>query len=1108
MRAHTGTIASPVATPLARASLLVVALCALMIAGGAPAAYASGDPVARVDWSVPARTVDGNGDGFIDRYFSCDGALPAGTLTTTDSCSSVADVQPSSWNVVLDACASTPGDLATITGYRYSILETGATRSGSACRAALTVPEQGAYTVETTVSDSSGASATTTTAIVVRDILFASLGDSYGSGEGNPPFFDGGCLSGIGQSCGSSQSTRCDRSTQAAAAQAALRMEESSDETSVTFIHLACSGAEIIDSTPNDDTADGGLLDPYEGVVPIERSDGTKDVIPPQVDYLAALVGPRKIDFLHLSVGGNDMGFADIISSCIDLSFLVSPLLWLALPNCYVDVIGAGGIAAGFEPAVRIFNHGISKLPEHYVQLNEALKSKLSYASDEIDASGAPVPVLSPERVYITEYPDPTRGDDGDWCGWPSKPTDLPGFTYKEFKWASTTVAPSLNEVVKSSAEGFRWNYIGGISAPYATHGYCASDHWVVNLTESFGIQGDKNATFHPNIRGQNVARDRIAGRLLTDLRNPPTPPTIELYPTALVFSANTAGANGWHTGECATFGGACDRDDVHYTVVVRDNNGIKGPVDTSLTLAVDGQPVTLSDSASGISCTPADLADACDLFPDPGTNPKAATFVIKFTGGGAHSLDITALNVRGRTSSAHFDVKVDRSPPTLSTAQITSGTPGNQGWYVSPVDLRFSASDAFPGSGLDRIETLLLGEGPAGEHLALPTTGDPTAGPIAATVTTEGDHLVGYEAVDGAELRSGDPLTVDPPGRSTLRVKIDTRPPAVSGAADRAPDSRDWYNHDVTVHFSATDPAPGSGVDPASVTPAVILAEGANQSVAGSAADIAGHGVSTTVGPISIDETTPAAAITGASDGSFSYGASDLLSGTVLTNAPSLAVSYTASDGLSGLHQVRLDAASATAPSGSLITGLNPGISTHTLVVEDVAGNTTAIPFSVLRVVPSSVPDPRGAGFWQTAVQNGAYTTGTFAALLNQADMASRSFGTPDNRYPDATLANAGELLQTRPASDPDGRVRRELLAAWLNLVSGREAATRMVNLRSISGWQTIVTNTGGSPSTTALNLLRQAEARLNGAATKIQLETIKSLLEAFNGGQLSKSK
>lgn len=74
---------------------------------------------------------------------------------------------------------------------------------------------------------------------------------------------------------------------------------------------------------------------------------------------------------------------------------------------------------------------------------------------------------------------------------------------------------------------------------------------------------------------------------------------------------------------------------------------------------------------------------------------------------------------------------------------------------------------------------------------------------------------------------------------------------------------------------------------------------------MARSAADIAGHGVSTTVGPISIYETAPAVAITGASDGSFSYGASDLLSGTVLTNAPSLAVSYTASDGLSGLHQV-----------------------------------------------------------------------------------------------------------------------------------------------------------------------------------------------------------
>src|SRR5207253_2849476 len=84
--------------------------------------------------------------------------------------------------------------------------------SGTSCQQVLTFPAQGTYPVDLTVTDDAGGTATTSLPVTVKDLLVVSLGDSYGSGEGNPPYRD----------------TRCDRSSKAASAQAAERLEQSS----------------------------------------------------------------------------------------------------------------------------------------------------------------------------------------------------------------------------------------------------------------------------------------------------------------------------------------------------------------------------------------------------------------------------------------------------------------------------------------------------------------------------------------------------------------------------------------------------------------------------------------------------------------------------------------------------------------------------------------------------------------------------------------------------------------------------------------------------------------------------------------------------------------
>jgi len=225
------------------------------------------------------------------------------------------------------------------------------------------------------------------------------------------------------------------------------------------------------------------------------------------------------------------------------------------------------------------------------------------------------------------------------------------------------------------------------------------------------------------------------------------------------------------------------------------------------------------------------------------------------------------------------------------------------------------------------------------------------------------------------------------------------------------------------------------------------------------------------------------------------------------LTNATALSVSYSAADALSGPYQVRLDGVSSTTASGTLTISLPGGASLHTLAAEDQAGNLTTLTFGVVSVPPGSVAagaTAEDAGFWKNAVKTGKYTGVQMQDLLTRVDLASQAFGMPLNRYADATLANLGDYLSPAPSPTLDEKVRKALLISWLNLAAGRAAASQQVNVRSVGGWQTVVTNTGGSSTTTELNVLREVEKRLGAFPTTAQLTTINDLLDGLNSGKL----
>lgn len=140
--------------------------------------------------------------------------------------------------------------------------------------------------------------------VVLRDLLIVGIGDSNASGEGNPD------VAGTGARW---IDPRCDRSHFGYQAQTASVLEHASDETSVTFVHLACSGASLAE----------GLLGAYRGIADpgVKVSD-----IPPQIGALKALVKARPadgvkqrpIDALLVSIGVNDLHFGAIVKQCLE----------------------------------------------------------------------------------------------------------------------------------------------------------------------------------------------------------------------------------------------------------------------------------------------------------------------------------------------------------------------------------------------------------------------------------------------------------------------------------------------------------------------------------------------------------------------------------------------------------------------------------------------------------------------------------------------------------------------------------------------------------------------------------------------------------------------
>ena len=301
------------------------------------------------------------------------------------------------------------------------------------------------YTVKLVAKAQDGSTLKVTKKIAVRDVLVAAIGDSYSSGEGNPDLAGapGRWADGLTASM-NAQNAEAHRSTSAASSLAAKALEQSDKHFSVTFVFLSASGSTIKE----------GLLGTKDGCEnPVVQ-------VPAQIPQLKSIIGKRKIDILTLSIGGNDVGFSDIVQQLLVPVDLLVPFTWEA---SYLQ-----SIDDKVTPALK-------KLATGYRDLVKTIRSQ-----------------LAPRNVIQTEYPDFACDSTGASAFFADDMVPGCSITPSRGEWARNNILQPLNLLIRKSTASNKSNHwtFGGSLAAFTTHGYAALDPWFVTMTVAKATQG------------------------------------------------------------------------------------------------------------------------------------------------------------------------------------------------------------------------------------------------------------------------------------------------------------------------------------------------------------------------------------------------------------------------------------------------------------------------------------------------------------------------------------------------------------------------------------------------------------------------------------------
>jgi hypothetical protein len=296
----------------------------------------------------------------------------------------------------------------------------------------------------------------------------------------------------------------------------------------------------------------------------------------------------------------------------------------------------------------------------------------------------------------------------------------------------------------------------------------------------------------------------------------------------------------------------------------------------------------------------------------------------ITFTGdaaGGPYAVPVATITGGKTGNNGYNDNNADNLAITVTPVDTTSpvitptvsGTPGDNGWYISDVTVSWTVIDA--------------------ESSVSSSTG---CGPTTINSDTTGTTLTCSATSEG--------------GTSSQSVTIlrDATAPTIGGSAAPAPNGAGWNNGDVDITFDCSD----SISNIASCGPNVTLtSEGAGQSATGTAEDNAGNTATATVTGINIDKTAPSITAT-ATPAANPNG----------WNKDNVVVSFECADALSDIAScpadVNLDA--ETALAGTLVSG----------TATDNAGNTMSVSLTIKidKTAPiisaTAIPAPNANGW------------------------------------------------------------------------------------------------------------------------------------------------
>ncbi len=321
--------------------------------------------------------------------------------------------------------------------------------------------------------------------------LIAFAGDSYASGEGapqspSPKWSDEGCH----------RSRENGRHAAANALAARLGPD------SVAFVDVSCSGATIRN----------GLLGEYRGVAAL-RPSGPGNVAyryEPQVEQIRTWMNQfpgRRLDALVMSVGGNDVGFAKVVTACMTPG------------NCNRDTGLANLIQRGDPRNPEVI--GIRAMREALTRVDTAIRQR-----------------LNPRSIVLTGYPDPLRSRTGAYCngydegyqilaipGVENSPVwgAIAGASVKEISrteagWIYDNLLQPLNTERRRIAGELAWQFVE-VEAFTKRNGYCAGNKRMFQTPKtSIQSQGDYNGTAHPDRNGFKVYQAVIEAALIKQL--------------------------------------------------------------------------------------------------------------------------------------------------------------------------------------------------------------------------------------------------------------------------------------------------------------------------------------------------------------------------------------------------------------------------------------------------------------------------------------------------------------------------------------------------------------------------------------------------------------